>query len=242
MAKANAAQLAPVEAQLTSVREELRRLATRESPSGTGYSRFEIERALRLYMGDGDALSSDPHPLDVRDIHGRYPDDDEPEGAKLPKLSWSLHVSSRPRSRNVFGERMSWPGRGRKNRGPLPRGAGPQPARIVRRVDLQRAMRAVSVRSAEVAFMRGVLDWRFSEIAAHYAYSEQAAQKAYGKALKDLQTALNGATSETTDAELLAREADLERLVAGRRYWLRQAMQLDARLDPTHGTSGCARS
>lgn len=228
-ARHSAAALAATETRLARVQTEIRRLQPRDGVSQAGHSRSEIERALRLYLADGDALSSDAQPLEAQDIEGRHRDDEAGE-SDPPKPSWSLHVSSRPRSRNVFGERMSWPHRGRKNRGPLPRGAGPQPARMVRRADLQHVMRMISVRSAEVAFLRGILDWEFTEIAAHYGYSPQAARKAYGKALGDIQTALNMDTETTDSAELRAVEEDLQRVRAERGYWLRRAMRLEAQL------------
>lgn len=232
LAREHAARLALAEEELVGIRHEVRRAVGIAALSHSGYSRSEVERALRLYVGDGDALSSDAYLLDLRDVDGRHPDDGAPTGSKAPKPKWAMHVNGRPRSRNVFGERLSWPGRGRKNRGPLPRGPGQQPARFVRRVDLQRAMCSIPGRSRHVAFMRGVLEWHFNEIGAHFGYSEQAARKAYAKALRDLQTALNGPSIETTaDAELLARRIDLEGLVAERGFWLRRAAKLEARLN-----------
>jgi len=193
------------------------------------YSRAQVESALRLYLSDGDPLSAHP-PLVVEDIDGAYPADDE-EDATEPGHDppWGRRVQARLRSRNVFGERMSWSERGRKDGRPLPRGPGPQPARSVRRADLQSAFRMVSARSAEVAYMRCIADWEFDTIAAYYSYSKQAARKAYAKALTDLQTALNGRRVASDDpAEIADAQANLEHVLASRRYLLRQAARHQA--------------
>jgi len=103
----------------------------------------------------------------------------------------------------------------------------------------------VPARSAEVAFWRAVADLEFQDVGNIYAYSSQAAQKAYRKALTDLQTALNlgqsgvGCTGrerqlEAQDvaryAELVTQEAELGRVVARLRVQERRAAQMQVRL------------
>jgi hypothetical protein len=197
-------------------------------PRLIGYSRSQVERALKLYLSDGDTLAAHP-PLAVEDIDGAYRDDEEdaPDLANDPL--WGRRVQARPRSRNVFGDRMSWPERGRKDGHALPRGPGSEPSRFVRRADLQSVFRRVSARSAEVAYMRGIADWEFDTIAVHYGYSKQAARKAYAKALADLQTALNGRRAASDDpTEMADAQANREHLMARRLYLLRQAARYRA--------------
>ncbi len=237
------ARLRPAERRLENVRAE--RLLLAGNGERAAYSRFDVERALYLYLSDGGSASISTHVSDVRDIGGEWGDREGPEAAAISEAETGVSVTSMRRTRNVFGKRASSPHRGRKNRGPLPRGAGNPPALMVRRADLQRVMRMIPARSAEVAFWRAVADLEFKEVGDIYAYSSQAAQKAYRKALTDLQTALNlgqsgvGRTGrerqlEAQDvarhAELVTLEIDLGHVVAWLRVQERRAAQMQMRL------------
>jgi len=116
------ARLRPAERRLENVRAE--RLLLAGNGERAAYSRFDVERALYLYLSDGGSASISTHVSDVRDIGGEWGDDEGPEAAAISEAETGVSVTSMRRTRNVFGERASSPHRGRKNRGPLPRGAG----------------------------------------------------------------------------------------------------------------------
>jgi phosphate uptake regulator len=116
------------------------------------------------------------------------------------------------RTRNVFGDRLSAEGRGRKNGRSLPRGPGSFPLDIARRIDLQRAFRKLAPKATETLFLYRVVGLTLEEIGAAQGISKQAVQKAYNKALRQLHALMNGASEGrvVAGATLVERHTELE--------------------------------
>src|SRR4249919_3644204 len=141
---------------LNEVREELQGMDVTDSDWHAGmYSQRDVERALLRYLQDGERARLQVRVDGWREVFGSYADDEEiPAGGNTSEADVGIMVTPMPRTRNVFGERLSSPKAGRMDRRRLPRDAGPVPALMLGRADLQRAMRSVSRRSAEITFLR----------------------------------------------------------------------------------------
>jgi hypothetical protein len=148
-----------------------------------------------------------------------------------------------PRVRNVFGLRLSEEGRGRMDRGRLPRGPGRVAMEICRLVDLQEGMRQLAAPAVQTLLLRAA-GWTFKEIGAFHEISPQAAQKGHCKAVERLQVILIGGTdprltsagaavATKLEAELIELELYIRALTgvsAKRAWWARRAVKLESQL------------
>jgi Sigma-70, region 4 len=214
------------------------------------YSRSQTERLLLSYLWDREAAAWTRHASDWRDVGDTYEDSfgDDHHRAGLRGIEGAgISVVKPPRSRNVFDRRVAVPSRGTLDGSSLPRGPGPQVLAILRRADLQRAIRSLSPRAGQVLFLRAVVGLEFKEVGGVLEVSAQAAHKAYGKALGDLAKALNGLSGTVSQrdkqqhatsvagasrlAELRGREVELSVVVAELAYWQRRAEGMEALLE-----------
>jgi predicted DNA-binding protein (UPF0251 family) len=241
-------------AELDLITAELQKLVAEDSVTdgvvAEGlYSRSETERLLQTYLSDREAAGWTRRALDWRDVGDSHEDsfgDDSGraglEGIENP----GLNVLKPPRSRSVFGRPVAVPSSGKLDGSLPPRGPGSQVSAMLRRADLQQAMRHLPPRAAQVLFLRAVGDMEFKEVGGVLEVSAQAVHKAYGKALGDLAEALNGqpptlrrenaelvtARGRTSRlAELRARRDELRAVVAELIFWQRRAKRMEALLD-----------
>jgi hypothetical protein len=220
-----------------------------------GYTRSELEQLLTLYVGGQDELrfartarraeDVDPVDLDTDNLFAQTP---EWTGSPLltPLAGDDLRrsdVRPMPRARNVFGMRLSEEGRGRMDRGRLPRGPGRVAMEICRRVDLQCGMRQLAAPAVQTLLLRAA-GWTFKEIGAFHDISPQAAQKRHHKAIERLQVILSGgadprmtsavdAVATKLESELIELELYTRALTgasAKRTWWARRAVKLESQL------------
>ena len=253
-AQRHAQRLRPLSAERTLVRAELQQIFdeadTLEPELTQGrFSRSQTERLLLTYLADGEAAAWTRSALQWRDIGATYDesDDDLAGGIRVDcPEEVGIRLLQPPRSRNVFGGRVSVPSRGKRDHSSLPRGPGSTPLRMERRSDLQRAIRQLPPRARQVLFLRAVADLEFKEVAVMLDISTQAAHKAYAKALGNLTGALNGlsrssgrsvcwenanAQAEAVRlAELAGRDEELSVAIAEYAYWERRADRMEALL------------